>query len=214
MLLSLPPTLPQNEESTLPARHQESGIVTLQTPSCLVKHTGAAWLLPKESGLIYLRYGEMLIEALQNTTVKTGDYFIYIKPGAVALISNEGNLVRVRVLSEYKMHSVRTHVGKKLVLLSVGEEMLVSNNPQLLNTVFKGDPIPRRRVLMSNLADGECLLRSEISLVALFQVVDVLKKLIKSRDAADQALYHRLTKTAASMVAATGSHGAYREVMP
>lgn len=195
--------------SVSPSAHNRS-VLTAITDSALIKHGGNAKVAKDRSGTIRLPNGEIVISASKDTVIQSGACNILIRRGAIALVSSEEKLVRVRVLWENKAKSVRACTGKQFLNLSAGEELIVAESHAALSEGLKEDSVGRRRIKEHALPDGYVALTSEFSLVSLFQGTDLLKELIKSNDKSDRSIAKKLIKMAACITQVTGpTHGGY-----
>jgi hypothetical protein len=77
---------------------------------------------------------------------------------------------------------------------------------------LKADTVGRRRIRSFDVAPGQSITRSEISLVSLLQNNEVLSKLLNSKNSSDRALAAKLLKMAACIQQVTGGHGSYAPV--
>jgi hypothetical protein len=192
-----------------------TGIMTLATQTALFKHAGSTQLvMENQPGLFTLKKGETLVWALKPTFVRSGDYTISIKSGAIALVSREGKILKVRNIYEASTNSIWAIAGGKCVKFSAGQEVCLGPTSEELVEVLKDDPIGRRRLNNIDIGNGCTLTRCEVSLVSLAQHTDLLSKLISSDKVSDRDITAKLLKMAACLSFVTQSHGPYAQVSP
>lgn len=188
----------------------DSGVQTISSASALLKHNGHAdATVDKTSGAITLTAGELLVAAGRDTMIKAGASTIYVKSGALALISRQQDLLKVRALWENSTGSIRQHVGKQCWNIAAGQETVLGTTKAAIAGVVSGDQIGRRRARIIELAGGFAMYRSEISLPALMVGVDFLNQICRSKSATDRLIAGKIFKMAAALNQATASHGNY-----
>ncbi|MBI4533920.1 MAG: hypothetical protein HY711_08215, partial [Candidatus Melainabacteria bacterium] len=190
------------------------GLRTLATKSVVIKQTAEARIVVEKPNTITLKHGEIFVTASQPVVVKSAGHNVYVKPGAMALVSNENGMLKLRNIWEGAANSVHVQIGSKFVSASVGQELIVGTNDHSLGKLLKGDAIGRRRIRSFDVPGGHTLTRSEVSLVSLAQSSHLLSRVLKSPNEGDRAIANKLLKMAACLSLITAGHGAYSTVQP
>ncbi|HEY9867846.1 MAG TPA: hypothetical protein V6D08_01455, partial [Candidatus Obscuribacterales bacterium] len=201
-------------QPAMSAAGSPSGLFTLGTRAVTVKHNGRARLSLEAQGTVNLKSGSVLIHAAEPTTVKAGDYRVFVEAGTIAVVSRTADVLTVRNLYEGSAHSVHFIVGGKSVTVAAGQEALVSAQHEALTRALKSEPVGRRNMRNFDMPGGHSMTRGEVSLVSLFVNDEVIKRLMASGNERDKAIAGRLLKMAAVLNQVTAGRGAYSPVAP
>jgi hypothetical protein len=184
---------------------------TFSGGTALIKHNGKADFAT-DNQVVNLKSGEILVCADKDTVVKTGACQLNISGGTIALIANEGGIIKVRNLWEMRAGTIREIVGDKFFDVAAGQETIISPDEAHLHQSLERDQIGRRKARMLDIPGGLKLSRSELSMVSLIQNTDMLSVLVNSENSADKALAGKLIKMAAVLTQVTARHGQYMNV--
>ncbi len=132
--------------------------------------------------------------------------FLELQPGAVVLINRagDGEITSVRNLWEPDSGKVLFRHGDRRVVLSAGEELLVSATKDFKNP---DDNIGRRRLHRLNISAA--VVHSEFSISSLLQSSKLLREIRLSKNKEDQVLESKIKKMAVILSIVTASHGPY-----
>ena len=190
-------------------------ISTLTYGNSLIKHAGAASIGFEALNTVNLKEGDILIAVNEPTHVKTGKYLSLLKPGAIALVSYKGGILKIRNMYENNCDSIRVmSTVKQTAECSIGHEVVLSPNTKTLKATLQGDALGRRRVKLVDLQDGNSLSSSEISMPSLMQQTPLLLHIFQSKDENDQALFKKMSKMAVGLSIVTSGHGPFSTLKP
>jgi len=201
----------EEKSEDIPAS-MRAGLFTLTADSALIKHVGSARVNLESSNVVNLDKGETLVFSNKPTVVKTGSYDISVAPEAIVLVSNQGEIVKIRNLYEKISPSVTVHFNEKQTTLAAGQEILLGSSTDVVKKALKSDLIGRRQVHGLEFTHGPSIMKCEVSLLSLIQNVDILNKLMCSKNKEDRDIARRLVKMAAVVSQVTASHGAYTSI--
>ncbi len=188
------------------------GLFTLTGDSSLIKHCGSARVCMESTNVVNLSKGETLIFSSKPTIVKVGSFVINIAPAAIVLVSNQGDIVKVRNLCEKTSLSVVVSFNGKQTALAAGQEVMLGTNTDAIKKAMNAEPIGRRQMHAVEFTHGPSIMKCEVSLLSLIQNVDVLNKLMLSKNKEDRDIARRLMKMAAVISQVSAGHGAYTTV--
>lgn len=171
-------------------------------------------MLLNEPVVVTLNNGEAVVASHRQTLVKAGNCDVYVTSGTIAMVTRQGDVTTVRVLYDNSADSVRLVHNGKIFALTAGQEAILGPANGAVNASMKADLVGRRRVRLIDLPDGYSLARCEVSLVSLMQEVDVLKRIVNSKEGSDKALLEKLVKMAAVVQQTQMSHGNYAPINP
>jgi hypothetical protein len=192
-----------------------SSMNTLTTTTALIKHTGQAQVvLEKQAGTIDINNGQTFVYSYKPTVVNSMDAKIIINPETMALISREGNIVKIRNIYELNAKSISIVVGGKFFHIAAGEEVCLGQNGTAIVKSLMDDAVGRRRLQNIDVSSGHSLTRCEVSLVSLVQHSEVLTRIKDSTNPADKALAQKLVKMAACLSFVTAGHGPFGQLNP
>ncbi len=191
-----------------------SGVFTLATDSAQVKHTGRAKMLLEQPGVMNLRNGETLVNAQNKTVIKAGNYKVAVAAGTIALITREGEVVKIRNAYENSAGSIAVYVGNRVMKLSVGHEMLIGPNDGSVSKALKSEAVGRRSIKAFDVPGNNQVITCDYSLTSLVHNTDILTRLMKSENHGDRAIADKLVKMAAVLSTVTAGRGAYSPVTP
>jgi hypothetical protein len=143
-------------------------------------------------------------------TLQVGKVTIGLKRGVCALLSKNGQIIKVRNLHENASGSLRIFVDRKdFVTVGAGQEAIIARSEQALSKAIDKDHIGRRLSRSVQLPAGMKMVKSEISLVSLMRRSGTIATMMHSDDYLDRKIAQRVVKMAACLMYATGAHGVY-----
>jgi hypothetical protein len=179
---------------------------SISTGTATLMHNGAEFNLAGNK--LVLKRGEVLVNAVKTTLLNVSGSTVIIEAGAMALISRDNLLTKVRNVWESRAGSVRHIVGTQKIEVCAGQESVVSRDQAALNAVFKHDSVGRRRVRILD-SEGNKISTAEISIISLMTSSPVLSKIALTKDDQNLALTRKMLKMAACIQLVTASHGTY-----
>ncbi len=190
-----------------------SKLYTLTNKWELIKYTGQTRVVAEDSGVLQLESGEALVSPTRPMEVRSGRHRIDIAANTIALVSNDGNILKVRDLYENSSNSITVYVGNRYkAAMSVGQEIMLGLTQRSIIAALKAEPIARRRMRSFDLNDGSVLMCCEVSLTSLVENIDVLRQIEPSPDKKDRAIIKHLIKMAVVIDEIQYKHGAYLPV--
>lgn len=188
---------------------KDSGVVQKWvTPVAEIRYFDAADVLLNQKQQVLLGAGEIIAFGLKTTTIRALDALVTVQQNAMALISQEGEITKVRSLYDRSANAVHVTVGGKALTLSSGEELIIV--PKANHTLRAiSDQVSRRRTERVDLADGHSVLRSEFSIVSLMHSSTLLRQIVNSTERDSMAISEKLFHMAACLQLVTSKHGPY-----
>ena len=191
----------------------QTSIVTYEHEVASVRHSGQARLTFRQSGLVNLRDGEILVASSRPTTVEAGNCTVAFAPGTIALVSRNGETVAVRTLHDSRGNSTTMYSGgQQLARISAGQEVVLAPDASALSATVSQAPLGRRRMALQQTIGGKLLGHCDVPSLAVIDNSQVLNSVIHSTRRSDRAIAERLLKTAACLQMVTAKYGAYAAV--
>jgi mucin-19 len=159
-------------------------------------------------GAIYLKRGEIFLDAARTVEVSTDLFTVAATRGALVSVRSFQGGAYVRACGTAGSVSVR--VGRRIIELSSGEELLVTNHKPQPYEIKPADGLARRN---SRSAAAESHLYTTISdfaIVSMLSSSSSLSPVLHSLDPLNKRLIDRLLKAAASVDAVFGKRGPYQ----
>ncbi len=194
--------------ATVPSTAPLTGMLTVSTGTATVKYLSNSKVLV-EQGHLTVRDGEALIIASKPTHVKIADAIVTVNPGAIALVSKDDRVVKVRSLYERWTGTIQVFLGKRESKLNAGQELMLGPEGDSVLRSMSQDKVGRRRVKNVDLVSGDSIIRSEVSLVSLFGRNTLMKQIHASKNVDDQDIKEKIVKMAACLSVVTSSHGPF-----
>jgi len=214
--LPLEPDMSDDESAYKPIAYTPSAVAgpeqlsSVRMGDSIVRHTGKVKLSQDENGVITVRGGEALVCAQDTTVLKAGSFKVCVDKGAVALITREHGVLKVRTLHEESSRSVRIYHGTEFLAVRPGQEAMLAYDGDTVARAMKLDPVGRRMVRDVCFGSGACVSRADVSLVSLASLSPTVGGLMKSAGPEHRAVAARLMKTAASLMMVTAQRGPYK----
>ena len=157
------------------------------------------------NGCLYLRTGEMFVDAHQSTSVESGGAEVLLKRGALASIQCTNGCTYVRSCSDNGTVSVA--LEGEIIDLNSGEELLVADHKPDVSDVEPADRIGRRFTRMIKIGHNMHAGIRDFSILSLLLSNSCsVSRHIRS----DKNLLERLVKTAATIDVVLKQRGAYK----
>ena len=160
-----------------------------------------------EISRLVLLSGEMFINPLKPTIVDAGVATISIKKGALVLLSQESELVRVTACSG--PNDVIVACGDKQFKLLPGEELILSPHKLEDDEVKKADGVGRRYSTIDQTGNGFYVIRNDVSLLTMLSSIPYMNAMAHSNSPLEKRITRRIFKTAAILGQITNYRGRY-----
>lgn len=167
----------------------------------------------KDKDNLTLLSGEILVCPQDDLEITCGQYKVIIEKNCLALVSKKNRIICVTNLLDTLSGSIRVKAGNKCHKLSIGKEMIISNETKHISKKFHSDNIGRRHI--KHFYEQKVkIVTSEISHISLMQNNNLLQSLISAPSTkTDARLKENLLKATACLMVVTNSHGAYESAM-
>jgi hypothetical protein len=186
---------------------RQSGRIGLRT--AMLRQTPGTELKVDDYKSATLKNGELLVSAVEPTTVHAERYSLLVPKGTIALISNRNRVVKVHNLYEEKRSSLSLRISKRLMPICSGEEMVVAPDNLSMQKAIANDQVCRRDVCLFDLSCGGILACSEFWPPHVIKQSSVLRELVHSQKREDRVLSDKILKMAACLAHTTRGHGNY-----
>jgi hypothetical protein len=151
----------------------------------------------------------VIVETRQDTVIQHGVLKVRVQGGAICLVNGADNVLKVRNLWEAKGGSLEVYVGNRLIASSAGQEIILTRDDSSRRWALSQDNVGRRRTKSFDLADGQTITSSEVSLVSLAVDSQLVYLLLRSDRPDERALASKLVKMAACLAHAHSHHGPF-----
>ena len=192
---------------------ERRGIHYLHVGDTTIQHLGNARVTADKSGQINLLEGEILVCPASSISVQAGSVRISFVSGSIGLVSFKNGSVGARNAYASGNQLVAVDLSGKHFGLNPGEELIVAGTDPGVSSMLKAEPFGRRKVIRTKLPTGEHLCHSEVSLISILQLDQLLKRVCRDGNERDKAMKDKIVKLAAALMHATGSHGQYSLVV-
>jgi len=174
--------------------NQENG-VTFDSPNSLI-----------------LNSGEALIFSSAVSRIHCGEYSVSLRSGAIALVTKDGSLLKVRNLGGTGADSVSLLVHGRKIHVHPGSEAIMGPDDGSAEKVAQTDNLGRRRVTHVAPAKGKTIILSEFSMLSLIKSNRLLTQVVVQRPGkTESAVSRNVMKTMAALTYATAGHGQYSQ---
>lgn len=170
--------------------------------------TGGSNLSQRDEKQLALRQGEIMTDGKSAVTVSTEFGDVKIKTGAIVIVSAEPGHMRIVDVSDNNHGDVVFQAGGRLVRLHPGAELCISTKGEAARGKVLQDGLARRRMRQYKGEGDLVMITSDCSLMDALSRHSLLKQLNGSTGA-NKAISEKVLKTAAALMRATASHGAY-----
>jgi hypothetical protein len=158
--------------------------------------------------VLTMRSGEMFINPLFDTTIRTAVAEIKARKGALLTVSVEEFGLRVAACSG--PGDVTVEVGGRTITMAPGEEIIISERMLQNNDRLKADGIGRRHFIDGALANGLYVTTCDISIISMMTNAQHLQSLRHPTTPMEKGITAKLLTGAAAVQTVTQSRGAYQ----
>lgn len=198
------------EGSKVETARMQNTLKSYDTGLSDIKHLPEAKLTINKMNVVGVRQGETIVNGRNgHSFVKAHACLIDVGPHCIALIEKAGQIVKIRNLCENSPASLTVYSQGFKTRVSIGQELVIGPDDQIDENSLLSDRIARRSIKSSYMDTGFHAIRSEVSLMSLFERKELLRALLRSKDSHDVRIKERLIKTAACLMTVTKSHGKY-----
>jgi hypothetical protein len=162
-----------------------------------------------DSNTLKVSKGQILIAATKRTTITTAQTIVHLHAGDMAVINCSAHATNVTPLWQQQPILITVNTGKETIRSLEGEEVSICDNQTALQELQSKDPVARRCIKVRSIADGPCIMTSEVSCLSIIRQSPVLMALLKSKESTDVSLRQKMEKMAVVLSIVTASHGSY-----
>ncbi len=179
-----------------------------KTPSMHVRHLPSTSVKQERENCFNLYHGDVLINAVQKSTVNAGGCVVEIKPGSIVLVTREEHVTRVRTLRDNTNNDVLAICEGRKVRVASGQEVIFGEDNASIVRSIANDRVGRRRTELLGASDS--IFCSDVSIVHLMQTSEVLTRLRHSKTPEDRDIVGKVLKMAAAIQQVTTNRGPYQ----
>lgn len=196
------PTAPKND----------AAVSTTSIGTAIIKHNGNSVFQVETDKQLLLQSGELLVSAEDLTIIRTTEGMVALKPSTIALVSKDGNVLKVRSLYDAGVGDVQVYGAKQKLALNAGQEIVTARTYDDASRSMKKDAVGRRKITSVDLADGASLIQSEYSFLTLLSSSPVLSRVMLSTDKETVNLSDRVSRMMVMLGIVTRAHGQFQQL--